>query len=71
MIYANILRLCQSRGVSISKMERELGIGNATVRNWNVSSPTVNKLKLVADYFGVTMDDLLAEPQREQDGENI
>lgn len=30
---------------------------------WNVSSPTVDKLKLVADYFGVTLDALLREDE--------
>lgn len=61
MIYTNVLDLCQARGVSIAKLERELGFGNATVRGWATSSPTVEKLKAVADYFGVTVDSLLAE----------
>lgn len=62
MIFTNVSRLCKDRGISIARLERDLGIGNATIRNWNVSSPTVDKLKLVADYFGVTLDELLAEP---------
>ncbi len=62
MIFTNVSRLCKERGVSIARLERDLGIGNATIRNWNVSSPTVDKLKLVADYFGVTLDELLTEP---------
>ncbi len=62
MILTNISQLCKERGVSIARLERDLGIGNATIRNWNVSSPTVDKLKLVADYFGVTLDELLTEP---------
>lgn len=62
MILTNASQLCKERGVSIARLERDLGIGNATIRNWNVSSPTVNKLKFVADYFGVTLDELLTEP---------
>ena len=61
MIYTNVLDLCQARGVSIAKLERELGLGNATIRGWATSSPTVEKLKAVADYFGVTVDSLLSE----------
>lgn len=61
MIFTNISRLCKKREISIARLERELGIGNATIRNWNVSSPTVDKMKLVADYFGVTLDELLRE----------
>lgn len=61
MIFTNIVRLCKEKGISVSKLEKDLGIGNATVRNWRASSPTVEKLKLVADYFGVTLDELLRE----------
>ena len=62
MIFTNVSRLCRERGISISRLERDLGIGNATIRNWNVSSPTVDKLKRVADYFGVTLDELYRKP---------
>ena len=61
MIYTNISNLCRANGISIAKLERETGLGNATVRGWANSSPTVEKLKAVADYFGVTVDYLLAE----------
>ena len=61
MIYKKIYNLCQKRGISIARLERELRFGNATVRGWASSYPTVDKLKAVADYFGVTIDDLLTE----------
>ena len=69
MIFTNISRLCKKAGVSIAKLERETGLGNATVRNCSVSSPTVDKLKLVADYFGVTVDELLRSPVGEEGSE--
>ena len=63
MIYTNIAKLCQSRKISVARLEKETGLGNATIRGWNTSSPTVEKLKAVADYFGVTVDDLLSDPK--------
>lgn len=60
MIYENISGMCQKRGISISRLEKELGFGNATIRGWVSSSPTVERLKAVADYFGVTVDDLIS-----------
>lgn len=66
MIYTNISRLCQKEGISIAKLEKQTGLGNATIRGWFTSSPTVDKLKLVADYFGVTIDDLLTEVPTEE-----
>ena len=68
MIYTNISRLCQKEGISIAKLEKQTGLGNATIRGWSTSSPTVDRLKLVADYFGVTIDDLLtAVPTEEKE----
>lgn len=61
MIFTNVLHLCKEKGISIAKLERETGLGNATIRGWATSSPTIDKLKAVADYFGVTVDDLLAD----------
>lgn len=66
MIFTNISKLCKKNNISIAKLERETGLGNATVRNWSISSPTVDKLKLVADYFGVSVDDLLRNPAGEE-----
>lgn len=61
MILENIRRLCQAQGISIARLEKVLGLGNATIRNWSVSSPSAEKLKKVADYFGTTVDDLLQD----------
>lgn len=65
MIYTKIVKLCKENGISVAKLEKELGFGNATVRGWSKSSPTVEKLKAVADYFGTSIDELLAPPKNE------
>lgn len=62
MILSNIARLCKEKGISIARLERELGFGNATIRGWGVSSPSVDNLKKVANFFGVTIDSLIADP---------
>ena len=59
MLLENIIRLCKKRGISIAKLEREVGIGNGTIGKWGKSSPTVDSLKKVADHFGVSVDALL------------
>ena len=62
MIFANIKARCDEKGISISQLEKAVGLGNATIRRWLHSSPTVDKLALVADYFGCSVDDLLRAP---------
>lgn len=56
MLYEKIESLCKEQGVSISKVEKECNIGNATIRRWDKSSPRLDNLKKVADYFGVSVD---------------
>lgn len=52
MIFETIEKLCEERNISIAKLERDCGLGNATIRGWNESNPTVSNLKKVANYFG-------------------
>ena len=59
MIFAKISQLCKEKGVSVARLEKETGISNGTVARWATSSPTVEKLEKVADYFGVSVDWLL------------
>lgn len=59
MIFKRIAQLCKEKGVSVAKLERETGISNGTISRWGSSSPTVEKLEKVADYFGVSVDSLL------------
>ena len=63
MIVENISRLCKERGTSFAKLERELGMGNGVIAKWNTSSPVVSNIKAVADYFGVTVDELLKQKE--------
>ncbi|MCR5174638.1 MAG: helix-turn-helix domain-containing protein [Oscillospiraceae bacterium] len=61
MIYENILKLCRKAGIPVSKLERECGLGNATIKGWENGSPRLDRIKPVADYFGVTVDYLMQE----------
>ena len=66
MILKNIKCLCEKKGISIAKLERELGFANATIRGWGNSSPNVDNLKKVADYFGVTVDYIITSSELPQ-----
>lgn len=59
MLYANIVDLCKEKGISIARLEKECGLGNATVKGWETGNPRIDTLKAVADYFGVSIDYLL------------
>ncbi len=63
MIVANIKALCKAKRVSLSEVERATGLGNGVIRRWDEVSPRVESVKRVADYFGVTVDDLLRKEE--------
>ena len=56
-----IRRLCLEKGISISALENEVGIGHGLIGKWDEVRPRVDSLKKVADYFGCTVDELLRE----------
>lgn len=58
-IYENIRYLCKTKNISIARLEKELSLGNGTIRNWNESSPSIDRVIKVADYFNVSLDYLL------------
>ena len=61
MLLENITRLCRERGITFAELERETGLGNGTVRRWKEMNPRVDLLKKVADYFGVTLDEMMSK----------
>ncbi len=65
MIIKNIRRLCLRDGITLAELERKTGLGNGVVAKWASANPRVDLLKKVADFFGVTVDDLLREPDDE------
>lgn len=56
MLFEKIIELCKQNNTNISEVERVLKFGNGTIRRWKVNQPTIGKLTLVADYFGVSLD---------------
>lgn len=59
VLLRNTYLRCVKDGISISKLEKILGFGNGSISRWERVSPNVLAVKKVADYFGVTVDDLL------------
>lgn len=62
-----IKELANQRKVSVAELERALGFGNGSISKWNKQSPSTEKLKQVADYFGVSTDYLLGRSDDKYD----
>ena len=64
MIYNNVCQVARQKGISINSIEKETDLGTGSLCKWNSVSPTVRNLKKVADYLGVSIEELLAEDER-------
>ena len=63
--YDRLKRLCVERGMSISRIIDKvpgLSVGSSTISYWkNGATPRPDKVKPIADYFGVSVGYLLGE----------
>ena len=59
MLLERIKALCAEKKMSIAALEREAGLGNATIRGWAESAPSATNLKRVCDVLGVSMDEIM------------
>ena len=63
MFKQNFINICIERGAAPTAVLRESGIAHATVTNWTEDSvPRQTTLIKIADYFGVTPEELLRGP---------
>ena len=56
---SEIRRLCKANKIPVYKLEEQTGISRNSISRWDQSIPSVDKVKKVADFFGVTVDSLL------------
>lgn len=59
-LYDRIKFLCERSEISISKLESDLGFGSSSIKKWEkTSSPSIDKIIKVANYFDVSIDYLI------------
>lgn len=55
-IFDRITDLSTKADISITRIEKECGLGHGTIRRWNKNYPTVDKAKAVADFLQVSFE---------------
>ena len=65
--YDNYIKLCAANGKSPTAASKEIGLSNATASGWkNGKKPSAVTKQKLADYFGVTVEELTGEEQKEK-----
>lgn len=60
---ANIIKnLCDREDITIKELEKQTGLSNGSVMKWDASSPKIENLEKVANYFKVPVECLIGEP---------
>lgn len=68
-LYDRIQSLCKSKGVSGSRMCLDLGLSKSTLsdlKNGRTKGISVATAQKIAGYFGITVDELYGEEQKEK-----
>lgn len=69
MFWENFVLLCNKRLKSPNKVCADLGYSSATATKWkNGSVPRDTTLKSIADYFGITVEELIRDPNEQPSG---
>ncbi|ENH96683.1 Cro/CI family transcriptional regulator [Gracilibacillus halophilus YIM-C55.5] len=66
-----IKKLCDEKKVSFAEVERSTGISNGQIRRWDKSSPKIDNVTKVANYFDVSTDYLLGRTSDENESIEI
>lgn len=59
MIVDSIKILCKEKGISISQLEADLDFELSSIDGWNSIDPSLDEIVDVANYFQVSLDDLI------------
>lgn len=58
MLLKKVRELCKQEGMSIAELERKLKLGNGTIQKWDNARPSFQNIKMVANYFNISIDSL-------------
>lgn len=67
ILYKKYEELRDKQGITDYRVSKDTGIPKSTFSEWKSgrSNPKVGKLKILADYFGVSIDYFLDEPSKD------
>lgn len=59
LLVKSIRELCKKNNVPVSQLENDLNFGAGLISRWNKSSPSLDKIVDIADYFHVSIDEVV------------
>ena len=60
-IYERIKDIALSKGYSINRLEKEIGLPRSSIGKYNKNVPGMDKIQRIADFLGVSISELTGE----------
>lgn len=67
LLVKSIRDLCKKNNIAISQLETELNFGAGLISRWNKNSPSIDKIVDIADFFHVSLDEVVGYNQNIND----
>ena len=67
LIVSSIKRLCKDNNITVNQLEKEIGMSQGLVSKWKDKIPSLDKIIDIADYFHVTLDELVGRNKNNHD----
>lgn len=71
LIVNSIKQLCKNNGITVSFMEKEIGMSQGLVSKWAKTTPSLDKIIDIADYFHETIDDVIGRTLDKEDANDM
>ena len=71
MIYEIVKKIAEQKGIAISALEKNAGLGNGVIGGWKTSSPRLDTLEKVAAVLEMDVTDLITMARGEGEDEAV
>lgn len=61
-----VTSVAKEQNITVSKIEQDCGIARSSIDKWSRTSPSIDKVKKVADYLSVSVDWLCSDDAETQ-----
>lgn len=65
-----VAKLCAEHNITLTELERRLGFGQGSIGKWKDSTPKVDKIIAIANYFHVSTDYIMGISSYDEDADN-
>lgn len=59
LLVKTIKAICEKNNITVSQLEKELKFSPSLISRWNKTSPSLDKIVAIADYFHVSLDEVV------------